>query len=216
VTQSPSATEISAIVLAAGLSSRLGRNKLLLSLGGKPVVHWVLDALLEVKPAQLIVVLGHESRQVRQSCEPYGDSIKYVDNLSYLAGRSTSIHAGLEAVETPVQGVLIAPGDVPFIGGKLLPLLLAAFFTTKRITFPAVNGRKGHPVIFPLSSFPLLRGLSGDETLHDYFKQHPEVTAAMPWQDEGCLLDIDAESDIRQAESYCANLDLRLNPGSME
>jgi molybdenum cofactor cytidylyltransferase len=207
MTQGPAAADIPGIVLAAGQSTRLGSNKLLFPLRSKPVLHWVLDALLAAGLKKVIVVLGHESREVRQSCECFGEAVAYTENPAYVAGRATSIQVGLAAVGPAALGVLITPGDVPFIGGRLLPQLLAAFFSSSRITFPAVNGRKGHPVLFPASAFPLLMGLSGDETLHDYFREHPEATNVLPWHDEGCLLDIDSRSDIVRAESYCAGLD---------
>jgi molybdenum cofactor cytidylyltransferase len=207
MTQRPAAADIPGIVLAAGQSTRLGSNKLLLPLRGRPVLHWVLDALLAVGLRKVVVVLGHESQQVRQSCGRFGDPVTFAENMAYKAGRATSVQVGLAAAGPSAVGVLITPGDVPFIGGRLMPQLLAGFIASNRITFPVVNGRKGHPVLFPASAIPLLKSLSGDETLHDYFREHPEATNVLPWHDEGCLLDIDTRSDIVRAESYCAGLD---------
>lgn len=206
MTQEHPPDAIGAVVLAAGLSTRLGRNKLLQPLGGKLVLHWVIDALLSAGFQPTTVILGYQEEEIRKHCEAYGDSLVPVVNSSYGAGRATSIQAGLNALQKGKQGMLVTPGDVPFIGGKLLEALVGRFLDTGRITYPLVGGRKGHPVIFPASSFPLLRALRGDETLHDYFMQHPESTAALSWNDEGCTLDIDTERDLRQATEYCAKL----------
>jgi len=207
VTQQDPADVIGAVVLAAGLSTRLSQNKLLLPLGGKPVLHWVLDALLTAGFQPITVVLGHQGEEIRRNCGSYGDSLSFVENQSYSSGRATSVQAGLDALPGLMQGVLITPGDVPFIGGNLVAKLVDQFFVTRRITFPLVGSRKGHPVIFPSSSFPLLRGLRGDETLHDYFMQNPERTTVLDWQDEGCTLDIDTSQDLRRVLEYCAGLD---------
>ncbi len=186
-----------AIVLAAGMSRRMGRNKLLLDLQGKPVLHWVLEALQCAGVSPIYVVTGHQADEVQACCDALPASSKTVFNPHYETGRASSIKAGLSALDDEVPGVLIMPGDVPFISTQLVMALQSEFARTNRICFPLVDGKKGHPVVFPRSAFPLLQGLEGDETLRDYMLSNPKHTAPLQWDDEACLLDVDTPTDLK-------------------
>jgi len=187
---------IPAIVLAAGLSKRMGRNKLLIEIQGKPMLHWVLDALLAAGTNDIIVVTGHEEAQVETSCSGYGVRLRFVHNPNYSDGRSTSIQTGLAALPTGCTAVRSIPGDVPFVKSALIRQLMDKYNESGLITFPLVGERKGHPVIFPSSAFHLLRELQADQTLHDYLLANPDQTHPVACDDQGCLQDFDAPIDL--------------------
>lgn len=190
-----------AIVLAAGLGRRMGSNKLLLDLQGKPVLQWVLEALLDAGMQRIYVVTGHEASEVQACCESVDSCITTVFNPQYESGRATSIQAGLAALDDTAPGVLITPGDVPFIGADLVTALLAHFEETPKITFPLVKGKKGHPVVFPRLAFPLLQRLTCDETLHDYLLANTELTAPFDWDNPACTMDVDTPEGLANLQA---------------
>jgi len=185
-----------AIVLAAGQSARMGCNKLLIEIQGKPMLHWVLDALVQAGSNSVIVVTGHQAELVKASCRNFDSRLHFVYNPDFADGRATSIKTGLNALPSSARSALICPGDVPFVNPDLIRQLLAEFARVRLVTFPCVGGRKGHPVIFPSSTFPLLRKLRGDQTLHAYFQANPSVTQQIATDDTGCLLDFDTPLDL--------------------
>ncbi|MEW6366118.1 MAG: nucleotidyltransferase family protein [Acidobacteriota bacterium] len=186
---------VPAIVLAAGRSSRFGRNKLVQPVRGRPMIHWVLDALADPRLSPIIVVVGFEKEVVAECCAQLAGPVTIVENELYEQGRSSSIRAGITALPPGSSCALVALGDMPFITASLVTALLDAFHRKPLITFPIVAGRKGHPVIFPAHTFPLLQQLRGDKTLHDYLLNHPDLTQPIPWDDSGCTVDIDTSDD---------------------
>ena len=78
--------KVAAIVLAAGKSERMGRNKLLLELGGKTIIERVLDALKKVNITQIIIVVGHEEYKIKELLKKFPDKIKIVINYEYKKG----------------------------------------------------------------------------------------------------------------------------------
>src|ERR1700758_1770900 len=98
---------VSTVVLAAGMSSRMGRNKLLLSFRDKPLVVHAVDTLLASKVGEIIVVLGHESEKVWDQLEEHSSRapggaqtgrVLLVKNPDYRNGLSTSVRTGVQAV----------------------------------------------------------------------------------------------------------------------
>ena len=189
---------VPAIVLAAGQSTRMGRNKLLIELDGRPLLLRAIDALQAAGLREIVVVTGHESDEVVAACGELGPTLKLVHNPEYTSGRATSVQAGLQALPPSSAGVLVMPGDVPFVKPGLIRTLLAEFAATGLITFPVVGGRKGHPVIFPAAEFGLLQGLLGDQTLHDYLLSSPARVRAVESDDQGCLRDFDTPGDLQR------------------
>lgn len=189
---------IPGIVLAAGESSRMGENKLLLPLGGKPILSCVLDTLLQSSLRHVYLVLGWDADRLRAISAPYFENLTIIENTDYRKGRASSIQAALCALHPSTPGALITPGDVPLISVSLIEKLLESFSLEPLITFPIVNGKKGHPVVFPGDAFNLLGKLQGDETLHDYILSHPARVRQVPWDDDGCLLDCDTPDDYRR------------------
>src|SRR5437016_4271661 len=99
-----SPTSTAAIILAAGSSSRMGagRHKLLLPLGDRPVLVYVLEATVASQARPIILVLGHQAAQVRASILQYTthSSITFVENPDYLQGMSSSLRIGLQTLVT--------------------------------------------------------------------------------------------------------------------
>lgn len=184
---------IAAIILAAGSSSRMGagRHKLLLSLAGHPVLAHVLDAALAASARPVILVLGHQADTVRGQIANYLDhpAIIIVENPDYLQGMSTSMRAGLQAlqvqsegqtVETPISGAVILLGDQPLITPQIIDALITTQQETgKRIVAPLYEGKRGNPTLFAASLFPELLQVTGDEGGRAVLARHKEELAVV-------------------------------------
>ena len=146
---------ISAIVLAAGLSRRMGKeNKLLLPFGGKTLIEHQIDTILKTEVSEVIVVLGHEANQVFEVLKE--KPVSFVKNLKYKKGMMTSIQAGVWCCNPESQGYMICLSDLPLLKISDYQKIIAAFKKEKKkisqpIIVPIFKGQSGHPVIF--SSF---------------------------------------------------------------
>jgi len=151
---------IAALVLAAGLSRRMGRPKLLLDLAGKPVVRWSVEAVLpHVDDA--IVVTGREDSAVRTALVSL--PVRFTVNPHPEAGQGSSIAAGITALAPSTDAVLVILGDQPRLPASVIPALLGAWKkTSKAIVAPSYRGLQGTPVLFAASVFSELAVLGGD------------------------------------------------------
>jgi molybdenum cofactor cytidylyltransferase len=186
---------VSAVVLAAGASRRMGQPKPLVKLGDKTILQRVLDGLHASSVHEIVVVLGHRAEQILPTIAGYG--CRVVINPHYRQGLSSSIRRGLSAVDPQAEGVLIALGDLPFVSSAVVEALLAAFSRGKgRIIVPIHEGRRGHPIVFGRKYWPELFRLSGDvggrELLFRYAQDVMEVQVDEP----GIFRDIDRLEEL--------------------
>ena len=105
--------KITAIVLAAGRSERMGANKLLADLAGKPLIRHSIEMLLASSVYDVIVVTGNEDEKVRKALRSL--DVAFAHNPNFAEGLSTSLKIGLNAVSLDADGALICLGDMPLI-----------------------------------------------------------------------------------------------------
>ncbi|OGL64155.1 MAG: hypothetical protein A3J27_03800 [Candidatus Tectomicrobia bacterium RIFCSPLOWO2_12_FULL_69_37] len=189
---------ISAILLAAGLSQRLGRNKLLLPAGGMPVVRRAALALAESRAAEVIAVVGHEAPAVSAALE--GLRLRIVHNPGYAQGQSTSLRAGLAQAAPETEGFLFALGDQPLLTAGWVDRLIGAFAAAPEGTLAAAlyhGGRRGNPVLLATSLRGELARLEGDEGARKILRRLEEEgrLLAVPAGEEDLFLDLDTEAD---------------------
>jgi len=184
------AAPVSAILLAAGKSSRMGKLKQLMPLGESTMLEQTLDNLLGSKAAEVIVVLGYKAEEVMKRLS--GKPIKVVVNPLYRKGMSTSIAAGLKFVDSQSQAVMLTLGDQPYVDSPTINRLIDAFSSDKKgIVIPTHQGQRGHPLIFARKYQAPLYDLSGDIGGREIIKQHPEDVLEVPVDCEGIVIDID-------------------------
>lgn len=159
----PTGPRVAAVVLAAGRSSRMGGlNKLLQEVAGKPMVAHAVDAALACRADPVIVVTGHEADRVTAAL---GDRpVRLVHNAAYGEGIAASIRRGIAEVPDVCDGALIFLGDMPGITAAHVDRLLDAFRPTQgqAIVLPAIDGRRGNPVLWARRYFRDLLDLTGD------------------------------------------------------
>ena len=203
----------SAIILAAGSSSRMGagRHKLLLPLAGRPVLEHVIEATFASQARPIIIVLGHQASQVRSHINTYAGhpGVIIIENAHYLQGMSTSLHAGLHAlmtianIQTPpapeVRSTLVILGDQPLMTTAIIDTLIATWQVTgKRIVAPLYDGRRGNPVLFDASLFAELLQTSGDEGGRSVIERHKQEMAALEINNAQASYDIDTWEAYQQ------------------
>lgn len=184
---------IAAIVLAAGLARRMGRQKLLLDLDGAPVIRRSVEALLPHVGAT-VVVTGHDGAAVRAALHDL--PLAFVENPRPEDGQGSSIAVGAAALPAGVYAVLIALGDQPYLPGNVVPALLEAFARTgKPIVVPVYRGEQGTPVLFAAEILPELRELSGDGGARSVVRARPERV-------ERVSFDLAMPADVDTPEDY--------------
>jgi len=189
--------KISAILLGAGESKRMGVNKLGLPWGTKTVLERCLDSLLQAKVNEVVVVLSKKTRGMRGLLEHAG--VKVVMNPVFKKGMSTSIRKGVRAIDPMSKGILIALGDHPFLKTRTIDALIRAFVREKgSIIVPRFQGEKGHPVIFHRKHQTELLKLKGDVGARSIMERHPEEVWVVDVRSEGVVRDIDTRDDYRK------------------
>jgi len=184
------------ILLAAGMSSRFGRNKLLEDLNGRTVIEHVLANCLSSKVDRTIIVLGFEHLRIKKVISNYDCMV--VLNPRFQDGQSSSIKAGLRAIHEDSEAVLISPGDVPLITHEQIDALIGNFRKYgSKIAVTAHNEEIGHPILFDSSLFAeLLRIDEEGQGLKEVITRHKDQIAKVKVENEGVLLDIDTEKEF--------------------
>ena len=182
------------ILLAAGESRRMGEAaKLLLAVGGQPLVRVCARALVDAGLAPVIAVLGSRAQEVRESLA--GLPVRCIDNPRFSRGMGTSLAAGVAALPATLDAAVIALGDMPAVGSETVRVLLLAR-GERGITVPVYRGRRGHPVVFDLSRYrEHLQALDGDRGARAILEAHPDDVARVPVDDPGVVLDLDTREE---------------------
>lgn len=182
------------IVLAAGLSTRLGRNKLLLPMGVKPVVAWTVENALAAPLGEVIVVTGHEREAVEAALR--GLPVRVVYNPDYAQGQSTSLQAGVRAASPGCECFVFFLGDQPLIGPEVVTTLLERFRRDHPpIVVPVFAGRRGNPVLVHAGLRRELLSLSGDAGARPLLEARADSVAAVEVDTPAVRMDVDREED---------------------
>jgi len=198
-TRNPNA-QVSAIVLAAGTSTRMGRAKQLLPLGGTTVLAQTLDKVRSARVAEIILVLGGSAEAIRQQLPPsLLDGLKVVVNQAYGKGMASSLHEGLAALDQRSDAALIILGDQPFIRPQTLGQIVDGYRRSRaKIVIPSYQGNRGNPVLLDRSVFSEVMALEGDVGCRAIFGSHLEAILKVEVEDKGVLLDIDDQDDYER------------------
>jgi molybdenum cofactor cytidylyltransferase len=190
---------ISLVVLAAGKSTRMrGENKLLAKIDDTPMIRRVVQAALESKVDEVIVVLGWEEEKVRAALA--GLPCRTVLNRKYEGGQSSSVKSGLADVSSTARAVLILPGDVAKIDAHSINMVVEKYHGGHHtIVVAGHQGRHGHPILFDRQLFPEI------ERINEATFGLKAVVALR--RDEACLVetgsgnvlkDIDTVQDLKE------------------
>jgi len=187
----PPGPRIAALLLAAGQSSRMGSNKLLAEIDGRPMVARVAQRLLSSHARPIVAVLGNEADRVDAALGKL--PVERVRNPAFAEGLSSSLKAGLAALPADVDGVIVCLGDMPLVAGRDLDRLIAAFnpLEGRAIIVPTRRGKRGNPVLWAKRFIPEMAELAGDVGAKHLIGEHAELVCEVEMDSDGVLVDID-------------------------
>jgi molybdenum cofactor cytidylyltransferase len=189
--------KIAGIILAAGLSRRMGTVKSLLPLGESLLLDRVVENAHQSELESLIVVLGHDAENILKKID-FKDS-RVIINPDYRMGHSSSLRAGLDAVSADTDGALFLLGDQPFVGSKTIDMLIRAFRKQpSSLIIPTCQGKRGNPVLAHRRIFKMIQGITGDTGPRVFFSKLKEEIQEVDVFDPGIYLDIDTVEDYRR------------------
>ena len=193
-----SSTFVSAILLAAGESKRMGKPKLLLPLGDSTVLENTIDNLLNSNADEVIVVLGANAQQMERVIS--NKAVKVVINPDYRQGMSTSLICGLKQVSRQAQRIMVALADQPYIDKKTYNKLIQQSLNSDRgIVLPTHKSRRGNPIIFDILYKDELLQLEGDVGGRELLKRHPDDTLEVTVDCEGIYINLNTMDDYKSA-----------------
>lgn len=197
----PPEEPLHAVILAAGLSTRMGEaNKLLLEFRGQPLIRHCVRQIRGAVSGHVVVVLGHEAPKVRAVLE--GEDVRLVDHPQFAQGQQGSVVCGLEALASSPGPVLVALGDMPLIDPEAIHTLAAAFRAagSDRIVVPVQPGPagcRGNPVILPAALRTPAEGRPVRLGCRALIQNHPDRVLAVTTSHPAYFVDVDTPEAYR-------------------
>jgi molybdenum cofactor cytidylyltransferase len=196
------------IILAAGMSSRFGSLKPLFKMGEKSILTMVIEASLESKLDEVVLVLGYRADTIM---ETMGENLRHarlktVINPYYTDGMSVSIQWGLKEIKDQFPSIMIILGDHPLLKPGIIDLLLNRFRSSdKSICLPVYKGIRGHPVCFSEAFYPALMAMRGDIGARDIIRENPTQVLEVEIDDSDPFFSVDNNDDIAELASKLKN-----------
>jgi molybdenum cofactor cytidylyltransferase len=187
-----SGRRITAVVLAAGRSTRMGGpNKLLAEIAHRSLVRIAAEGALASQARPVIVVTGHQRDEVEAAVK--GLPVRLVHNPDFAQGLGTSLRAGIAAVPADADGAIVCLGDMPQVDARLIDRLIAAFDPDRGalVVVPTFEGKRGNPVLWSRRFFPDLMAIEGDVGARYLIGRYTEAVAEVPIEGRAALVDVD-------------------------
>lgn len=188
---------VRAIVLAAGESSRMGRNKLLLPWGDATVLGRTLANVKASGVADVLMVSGHEPEPAETIAGRLGIPILY--NQDYAKGMITSVQTAVRDLPSSIDAVLVVLGDQPMVGSEVLDELLRAYAGSPcGLIAPTYRGQRGNPVLIDRRYFRELLSLSPRDAPLLLLQRHPDDLHLVEVTSDAILHDLDRPADYER------------------
>jgi molybdenum cofactor cytidylyltransferase len=187
---------ISLIVLAAGKSTRMKENKLLLNINGDTLIEHVVKVAKESDADEVLVVLGYEATKIKERLTETG--CKFAVNENYMKGQSESVKVGLSAVSSNAEAVMILPADVALIEPESINRVLEEYARSKgTIVIASHRQQSGHPILLDRALFPeVLRIEEGTQGLKAVINRHRGEIRYVEADTDNVLTDIDTKEEF--------------------
>jgi molybdenum cofactor cytidylyltransferase len=184
-------------ILAAGISSRMGKSKLSLPWGAHTILEETTDQVTEAGYDGVVVVLGDPREALDQLLT--GRPVKVARNLNYRAGMSTSIKAGVAFIDPDATAFALVLANQPGITSKMHQLVQASFRKSgKGICAPMFDGTLGYPVIFSAKYRSEMFALQGDHGVRSLLELHKDDLYTFEVKHPEMIRSINTEQDYEE------------------
>lgn len=185
-----------AVVTAAGSAERFGGKKLLAPIGGEPLLDHTIRSLLEGGVTEVIVVVGTEARaELERDVNAMNDPrVRPVENPDPSRGMFSSIQVGVATANG--DALVVLPGDMPYVRAETVRAVIAKFRERPAIVSPRYKGKRGHPVVMPLSLRDEIAATAATANLHDVIHHHQDERVDLDVEDPGVGRDVDTRADL--------------------
>lgn len=192
---------IAGLILAAGESSRMGRDKALLPYRGRTFLETIVDTLRAAGIERIAVILGHHAEEIRQAVKLAG--VEFVINAEYRRGQTSSLQAGLRALEHPeFEAVVLSLVDHPAVSVETVRALVAEYRQTRApVVIPVRRLQRGHPVVIARALFAELLSLDANQAANTVTRKYRDATRFLETDDEGILFDVDGPETYERLET---------------
>jgi molybdenum cofactor cytidylyltransferase len=192
-------TGVAGILLAAGTSSRMGRNKLLFALDGETVLARAARRALVGGLAPLLVVLGHEAEKARAALA--GVDAREVLNPGYERGINSSLQAGVAALPPATGAAMVLLADMPHVTAEMIAALVARYRATwAPLVISDYAGVTAPPMLYDRCLFGELLAIEGGRCGKQVVKRHRRQAQVLHWP-AGALADLDLPEDYARMET---------------
>jgi molybdenum cofactor cytidylyltransferase len=171
-------------------------NKLLMPLGGKPVIRHTVEAVCASAVTPVIVVTGHQAAAVRDAL--VGLPVCISENVSFADGLSSSLIHGVNCLPAGIDGFLVVLGDMPFVSPTVIDTMLNVFDAAKEraIVVPCHGRRRGNPVLWSATLADEFRTLSNDKGAKHLMALHADLLYELEVETKAVLTDLDTMEDF--------------------
>jgi molybdenum cofactor cytidylyltransferase len=188
---------VAGVVLAAGASTRMGQNKLLLRVEGETLLRRAVTRALAAALAPVLVVVGHERERAEKEIE--GLAVRAVYNPDHAAGQHTSFRAGIAAVPEDAGAAVVLLADMPRVTSEMIGALVVRWRETKApLVISDYGGVHAPPTLYDRSLFAEILAQPGEGCGKAIVRRHRGEAAAVAWPAEA-LADVDVPADLAHA-----------------
>lgn len=189
---------IAAVVLAAGLSRRMGTPKLVLPWGKTTIIRHVVEVLSESGLDEILVVTGGAHAQVTAAL--HGTAAQLAFNADFEKGEMlSSIQVGLRCLPEYASAALVCLGDQPQIQAEVVRAVIDLHRSTgKQLVVPSYHNRRGHPWLVASALWPAILDLTPPDTLRTFLNSYVEHIQYCCVESSSVLVDIDTPEDYTQ------------------
>lgn len=193
--------KIAAIILAAGISARARRNKLMASLGGEPLFMKSVKAAIASKASPIFVITGKSAEDMDEYLEKV--DVNVIHNFDYISGVKTSIQLGLRSVPSFCDGALLIPADMPNITHEHIDKMIKAFDKTSKpvVCVSSVLGTKNNPILWSADLFEKAELVPENSNMVPVLLEHSDYIKMIPAEADMCF-DITFPNDIEEIRKH--------------
>jgi molybdenum cofactor cytidylyltransferase len=190
---------VAGIVLAAGTSTRMGRNKLFFALEGETLLRRVVRRAAEAGLEPVIVVLGHEADRARGALAGLG--CRPIVNADYERGINSSVRAGIRSVPSDAVGAVVVLADMPFVTTSMIATLVERFRdSTMPLVVSDYGGVNAPPALYARSLFDELLSMEGEGCGKQVIRRHRNEALSVSWPADA-LTDLDVPEDYERVKT---------------